>query len=122
MRILVTGSRYFDDYNVLHAAIFSTLSDFGVLSTEAVIIQGGARGADKLAREFCASQEVGCVTFPADWAKYGRVAGFTRNQEMVDSGADICLAFFKVGEKNAGTLDCVQRALLAGIPVRAWSA
>lgn len=48
---------------------------------------------------------------------YCPVAGHIRNQEMVDSGADICLAFYKIGAKNRGTRDCAARAKKAGIKV-----
>lgn len=53
---------------------------------------------------------------PADWTK-GRMAGFTRNQRMVDLGADECVGFFWRGAGNKGTGDCVRRARRAGIPV-----
>lgn len=53
----------------------------------------------------------------ADWDK-GRTAGFLRNQEMVDAGAYVCLAFVIAGKsKSKGTRDCIRRAKKAGIPV-----
>lgn len=50
----------------------------------------------------------------ADWNEYGRAAGPIRNQEMVDAGADVCLAFPTGGP---GTRDCMRRARDAGIRV-----
>lgn len=49
--------------------------------------------------------------------EYCPAAGDYRNQEMVDAGADVCLAFFKHGARNAGTADCARRAKAAGITV-----
>lgn len=87
------------------------------------IVEGGAQGADQLAglltsRASNASVEV----HPAIWDRksdgsYNKMAGFQRNQQMIDAGADICLAFFKTGAANRGTKDCVDRAKRAGIEV-----
>ena len=51
----------------------------------------------------------------ADWKTFGKAAGPKRNQAMVDSGADLCIAFPSKG--STGTIDCVERAKAAGIPV-----
>jgi hypothetical protein len=45
---------------------------------------------------------------------YCPAAGPYRNQEMVDAGAAVCLAFILPGSR--GTIDCVKRARAAGIP------
>jgi hypothetical protein len=87
------------------------------------IVEGGANGADQIAgllseRADNASSEV----HPALWDRkkdgsYNRAAGFQRNQRMVDSGADICVAFLKRSAANKGTKDCIERAKKAGIEV-----
>jgi hypothetical protein len=56
---------------------------------------------------------------PANWDRYGRAAGPKRNQEMVDLGANICLAFPMPGGR--GTQDCIRRARKAGIKVIEFS-
>lgn len=57
------------------------------------MISGHARGADTIAESV--AEELGwqVEVFPAEWSKYGKQAGGMRNQQMVDHGADICLAF-----------------------------
>lgn len=51
---------------------------------------------------------------PADWKTHGRAAGPIRNREMVELGADICLAF-PMGASR-GTRGCIALAQAAGIP------
>jgi hypothetical protein len=51
----------------------------------------------------------------ADWSSFGELAGPMRNQAMVDTGVDICLAFPLLGSR--GTWDCVRRAQASGVPV-----
>lgn len=106
MRVLITGSRDWTDAS----RIVKLLSHF---AKDTTIIEGGARGADRLARQ--AAEELGLEveTHEADWDRYGRRAGPIRNQQMVDSGADLCLAFPLPESK--GTFDCIERAEKAGI-------
>ena len=113
-RILVCGGRDFADSAFL----------FGVLDMEAEqnpvvrIIQGGANGADKLARMWCISRFVTYEHFPADWSKHGKAAGPIRNQQMIDEGKPTKVFAFDGGR---GTADMIRRAKTAGIPVFMFS-
>lgn len=83
-----------------------------------VLVHGDCpTGVDRIAKLWSRSP-FGKVTeeaHPAQWKTMGSAAGPLRNQEMVDAGADICLAF-PLGE-SPGTRDCMRRARKAGIPV-----
>jgi len=82
-----------------------------------VIIHGGCpTGADAHAAQWAFDFDVREEVYPANWEMYGKAAGLFRNQQMVDAGADVCLAF-PLGESR-GTRDCVRRAVEAGIPVK----
>ena len=79
-----------------------------------VIIHGAAKGADSLASEWAALNEVKEEVFPADWKTHGRAAGPIRNQQMLDEGKpDLVIAF----PGGRGTADMVKRARKAGIEV-----
>lgn len=109
MRLLVTGSRDWEDYDHI-------LRIFEGFPKDTLLVHGGARGADKLAHR--AALELGWPepeVHEADWNGLGRRAGAVRNQEMVDAGADLCLAFPL--EQSKGTWDCIQRAEAADILV-----
>jgi hypothetical protein len=47
---------------------------------------------------------------------YNSNAGPVRNQEMVEGGAAICLAFHRAISLSKGTKGCCRRAIEAGIP------
>jgi hypothetical protein len=114
-RILVTGSRDFTDFGTIYEAIQNAA--FGVEDRDIVVVHGNARGADKLARLAAIKLGFRHEPHPADWDGYGRAAGFIRNAEMVNLGADICLAVFQSGAGNRGTNHCSGLAVQAGIPV-----
>lgn len=81
-----------------------------------VVIHGGAKGADRMAKDWALEKGCDLVPFPAEWEKYGRKAGPIRNQRMLDEGKpDIVLAF--PDKDSVGTWDMVKRAQKAGLEV-----
>lgn len=111
MRILVTGSRDWDDWNTIAQTLTQINRDMG---REHWIIQGGARGADDLARDVGRVLGWQVHTEPAKWAEHGKAAGFIRNQCMVDMHPDVCVVFRR--NMSRGATDCGNRAEKAGIP------
>jgi hypothetical protein len=110
MRLLVCGSRDWTLEAPIRARILALMPT--------VVIEGEARGADSLARKV--AQELGILVepYPADWARHGRTAGPIRSQEMLVKGKpDLVLAFSSHLETSRGTLDMVNRAKRAGVPV-----
>lgn len=114
MRILVCGSRTFSDYRIIEAV----LTGFWTTSTtmELILIEGEATGADTLAAEWATAAYVNVERYPANWELHGKAAGPIRNQEMLDSGVDICFAFVdKPLAVSRGTADMVNRCRNAGV-------
>lgn len=120
-RLLITGSRAHQwtpyDSHALLIAVREILEKTHALPT---LVHGGATGADTDAaltgqRLFNLPIEA----HRADWTKYGRAAGPIRNKEMVNLGADLCLAFpdHPKGQGSRGTWGCIDLAYQAGIPV-----
>jgi len=111
MRILVTGSREWSNQAAIDYALALAFA-----GEDTVIVHGDCpTGADRLAKEWAERFGIQQEAHPADWETHGKAAGPKRNQEMVDLGADVCLAF-PLGESR-GTRDCMRRASEAGIPV-----
>lgn len=128
MRILVTGSRdwpapRFVEQRLERELFPATLAAGQSFTSEQVlvIVHGDCpRGVDRIADTWArARQAAGYLVLiephPANWQQYGRSAGFLRNQQMVDLGADLCLAF-SYGDSK-GTRDTLLRAGKAGITV-----
>jgi hypothetical protein len=97
MRILVTGSRDWEDRDTLWGALNNTASQVGV-----TLVHGDCpTGADHMAQEWAECQpDVTVERYPADWSE-GKSAGPRRNRVMVDLGADVCLAFIKDASRGA---------------------
>lgn len=111
MRVLVCGGRHYEDmgavWSQLDALLWSNIDHM-------TVIQGGASGADALARSWCESNEVPFMTYRAHWHTHGKAAGPIRNQQMLDEGKpDLVLAF----PGHNGTADMVRRAREAGVEV-----
>jgi len=118
MRILITGSRDWDDFHAVENSILGALYDAEVspYDDDIVVVHGACpTGADAAADQVGRLWAFGVEAWPADWTSHGKAAGPIRNQQMVNAGADLCLAF-PLGESR-GTRDCVRRADAAGIPV-----
>lgn len=111
MRVLITGSRDWHDYD----AIYEALADLDN-PKQWTVIHGGAQGADTIAGRVGIVLGMNVEIYKANWTKHLKAAGHIRNQQMVDTGADLCLAFPLSGSK--GTWDCMKRAESAGIPVQ----
>ncbi len=87
MKVLVCGSRSFNNYQLLK----ETLDQVGGITQ---IIQGGAKGADKLAGQYAREHSISALEIPAKWGEYGKKAGYIRNQEMIDYNPDLVVAFW----------------------------
>lgn len=92
------------------------------LPADIEIISGCATGADSVAIDWAVVNWCQLHEFPAEWEKYGKKAGYIRNQQMLDEGKpDIVLAFHNDLENSRGTKDMIARAQKAGIPVQVYS-
>lgn len=111
MRLLVTGSRLWDNSRV----IWEYFNEMYWLFPDLVIVHGDCPiGADRYARNWASLNRVSQEPYPADWDAYGKAAGHIRNKQMVDTNPDYAVAFIK-GESR-GTKNCISHLERAGIP------
>ena len=75
---LVVGSRTFNDYSLMYKKLDYLLQNY----EDIVIVSGGAKGADNLAERYAKEHHYELRVFKAEWNKYGKQAGFLRNEVM----------------------------------------
>ena len=76
---MVVGSRSFSDYSYCKKVLDYFLSK---QNGRVVIVSGGAKGADTLAEQYAKEKGYELFSFPANWNKHGKSAGYIRNREM----------------------------------------
>ena len=119
-RVLVTGSRDWDDRATIRRALDEVYARTPA-DQDFVLVHGGCpTGADAIAHAWALPTGAVIDIFIADWANHGKAAGPRRNARMVAEGADLCLAFIKNRSRGAShTADLAERA---GISTRRWTA
>ena len=87
MKVIIAGSRTISSI----ACIVNAVDQSGFDITE--VVSGMARGVDSLAIDFANLNRIPVHKFPADWNKYGKSAGYIRNQQMAEF-ADALIAIW----------------------------
>lgn len=135
-RLLVTGSRHWpiDQAHFIEATLnrvaLRHLGPHPGTRPKLIVVHGAhVNGVDEIADHW--SRNAARIKYgwgdgriepephPADWNAHGSAAGPIRNTEMVQAGADLCLAF--PDARSRGTIDCMKKAIAAGIPTVAYS-
>jgi len=108
MTVLVCGGRNYADRERVYRLLTFNRAKI------AMIVHGGAKGADQLADDWAYANQVPCLTVPADWGRFGKKAGFIRNEKMLSLGKpDLVVAF----PGGVGTAMMVRLAKKQGIRV-----
>lgn len=122
-RVIICGSRGWGDRLRIADRISS-------LPGNAVVVNGYARGADRIAHQEAEKAGLVVEPYPAEWDKHDdeilpcscppekkvcKLAGFRRNEKMARLGADLLIAFWD-GKSN-GTMDMMERAAAHGISI-----
>jgi len=118
MKIAMVGSRNFSDmkfaqFKIQQILIFA-IPDCDENKEAPILISGGAKGIDSLAEKTANQYQIETKIFIPDWDKYGKRAGFLRNQLIINE-ADKIIAFWD--GKSPGTKHSINLAINAGKPV-----
>lgn len=112
-RILVCGGRSYNDWGKVSRTLDSCREWF---APNFCIIQGGATGADALAKQWAKLYGICCIQVDAQWGFYDKAAGSIRNQWMLNFCLPELVIAFPGG---VGTARMVAIASKAGVPVYA---
>ena len=115
LRFLITGSRVWTNKDRMYWVFFELHKQLVNSNREAILVHGGAAGADLMAKEIWEAFGRPTEQHLADWDKFGRSAGYVRNAQMIESGANLCVAFIK--DDSRGASHCANIAAKAGIKV-----
>lgn len=110
MRVIIAGSRNITDYILIKKAIVES----GLKDDITEIISGGARGVDSLGEIYANEYDIPIKRFSVNWNKYGKRAGYVRNQEMAMYG-DALIAIWD--GKSKGTSHMIDIAEEMGLHV-----
>lgn len=126
MRVLVTGSREWPDQTALWTALDHAYENRASPTGIFMVVHGGAKGADRMAMAWVRGKRTdGALNVfhemhQPHWrgpdGKFVKSAGHQRNQEMVDAGADLVLAFLH--NDSPGTAGCIRAAQKARLLVK----
>lgn len=139
-RVVVFGTRWFEDYSLFSECIFQYLKDNNIQKGDVIFLSGMANmdkedpkdqiGADAFIVRWCKEFDYPWTEHPADWSDvssksaiirykkgkpYNLLAGFWRNDEM----AELCnkgVSFYDGA--SAGTKDMLTRLKKRNLPVR----
>ena len=103
-KVIIAGSRGFSNYKLLKEKCNEYLREKRK-EYNIIIISGGARGADTLGEKYAQDEGFSLEKFPANWNKFGKSAGFRRNEQMAEV-ADALIAFWD--GKSHGTKHMIE--------------
>ena len=112
-RVIIAGSRSFNDYELLREQCLSILQE-KMRTHRVIIVSGHARGADSLGERFANEFRLPFELHPAKWRLLGKAAGMVRNAEMAKC-SDALIAFWD-GE-SSGTRHMINFARKRGLEV-----
>lgn len=116
MKVIIAGSRDFNDYDLLCRSIqnFTNNSLFPI--TE--VVSGTQKGADSLGEKWAEENNIPKKLFPPDWNKYNKAAGPIRN-ELMAKYADYLILFWDgtiKGNKGRGSKNMLENMVKLNKP------
>ena len=91
VKLIIAGGRDFADRESLLESFHEFMQD--VPNEDITIISGKARGADQIGEWIAKQYGLNVIGFPAEWDKYGKSAGYKRNEVMANHATHLLAAW-----------------------------
>lgn len=123
MKLAIIGSREFSDYECVKRSLYDfyektivrdNLDLYGNILTEVLyrfdeIVSGGAKGADSLGAKWAKENNVKLTEYLPDWEKFGKRAGFLRNEDIIKNCDEVLCFWNGVSKGTANSLSIAKR-------------
>lgn len=125
IRLIIAGSRDFNDYELLKKEVDEYLFEevicthYPDLTEETAVVEivsGGARGADKLGEKYADGRGLPFKRFIPDWEKHKKSAGYIRNEEMAKY-SNYCIIFNLARSKGSVHMENIAKKYKLGLKV-----
>ncbi len=105
MKLAVVGSRGFNDYDLLK----SKLNAIHLRKPITCIVSGGAKGADSLGEKWAKENNIETLIFIPEWDKYGKKAGFLRNEDIIKNSDAVVAIWDEVSKGTAHSISLAKK-------------
>lgn len=109
MKLVIAGSRTVVNIQHLYNAILTLDLGDTVKNEVTEIISGGANGADKLGEILATKLNKTLTIMPAEWDKYGKAAGYRRNEDMAELGDAVLVLYDGVSKGSKHMIELAKK-------------
>ena len=106
MKLAVVGSRDVDQYEVVREILDTIYSYNPEISA---VVSGGARGIDSYGAYWAKENDLPVTEYLPDWNKYGKRAGFVRNELIVKDADYVCAIWDGVSRGTLNSIDLARK-------------
>lgn len=114
IRLVIAGTRDFDDYDFLQAKLDFLLQRYSKIT----VVSGRCPGADLLGERFADERGLPICYMPAAWKRLGRPAGPIRNESMAWYGTHLVAFWNGISDGTKGMIDLAEGGGLLSRVVR----
>ena len=93
MRVIIAGSRQFDNYDLLCQKCNEVLISMDNIE----VLSGNSKGADQLGEKYAVEKSYSINLFLPEWYKYSKLAGIKRNEK---TGANVTTSELVINTHN----------------------